>query len=68
MADLARLAAGDGSQGFYDACRDFRRRLRQRWPSAPARPDLLTPTRALADRLLRHRGEHEDPLGAALGL
>jgi tetratricopeptide (TPR) repeat protein len=65
MGDLARLAAGAGSQSFYRACHDFRRRLRQRWPAAPGRPRLLTPTRALADRLLRHRGEHEDPLGAA---
>jgi tetratricopeptide (TPR) repeat protein len=68
MGELARLAAGGGAQSFYRACHDFRRTLRQRCPAAPGRPDLLTPTRALADRLLRHRGEHEDPLGAAPGL
>jgi tetratricopeptide (TPR) repeat protein len=68
MAELARLAAGGGAQSFYRACHDFRRRLRQSWPADSGRPRLLTPTRALADRLLRHRGEHEDPLGAARGL
>jgi tetratricopeptide (TPR) repeat protein len=68
MGELARLAATGGAQSFYRACHDFRRRLRQSWPAAPGRLHLLTPTRALADRLLRHRGEHEDPLGAAAGL
>jgi tetratricopeptide (TPR) repeat protein len=69
MGDLGRLAAGEGSQSlYYGACHDFRRRLCQRWPADPGRPHLLMPARALADRLLRHRGEHEDPLGAARGL
>jgi hypothetical protein len=68
MGDFARLAAAGGSETWYGASHDFRRRLRQRWPAGPGRPHLLTPTRALADRLLRHRGEHEDPLGAAAGL
>ncbi len=44
----------------------FRRR-RSEWPLIAPQNDLLLPLRALTDRLLRHRGELEDPLGAAQG-
>lgn len=45
--------------------REMRHLLRHRVRSARHRPPLLLPARLLADRLLRRRGEHEDPIGAA---
>jgi hypothetical protein len=64
MARLARLAAGEPG-AVYAATQEFRRRSRSPSLPSPGRPDLLTPSRNLADRLLRRCGEHEDPLGAA---
>jgi hypothetical protein len=67
MTALARLAAADpAGQGFYEWSLDLRQHLRRPLRGSPERPPLLRSTRALADRLLRHRGEREDPLGAAL--
>ncbi len=43
-------------------------RTRQAPPLADGRPPHQISTRVLADRLLRCRGEHEDPIGAATGL
>jgi hypothetical protein len=64
MTRLARLAAGEPA-ALYAAIHELRTRSRRAAPPSPGRPDLLTPSRTLADRLLRRRGEHEDPLGAA---
>jgi tetratricopeptide (TPR) repeat protein len=67
IAALAREAA-ERPEDSYMACHALRRRLRHARLADPGRPDLLTSTRSLADRLLRCRGEDEDPLGAARGL
>jgi hypothetical protein len=56
IAALARLRA-ERPERFYGASIEFRRRLRQDPPAGTGWPDLLTPARRLADRLLRGRGE-----------
>ena len=68
MTALARLAAAETAEGegFYGWSLYLRQRLRQQPPRSPDRLPVLRSTRALADRLLRHRGELEDPIGAAL--
>ncbi len=50
------------------AAGSLRQKLWQAGPEELGRPPHLVPLRALADRLLRRIGEHEDPLGAACGL
>jgi tetratricopeptide (TPR) repeat protein len=68
LQTVSDLAA---QQGVPTACRaagDFLDRLRAAPAVAPGRPDLLPSLRALTDRLLRHCGELEEPLGAARGL
>jgi hypothetical protein len=67
MAGLVRLAA-DRSQAFYQASLALGQRLRHHAPTYLGRRPLLRPTRLLADRLLRRRGELEDPIGAAADL
>jgi hypothetical protein len=74
MAGLARVA-GTNPDGVYRACCELglRLRLRLRQATPPdscqaGRPPLVTPLRLLADRLLRRRGELEDPIGAGMGL
>jgi len=64
MKQLAALAA-DHADSVYAPCWDLRRRLRQVTPLDPLRPPLLRPARLLSDRVLRRRGELEDPIGAA---
>jgi hypothetical protein len=64
MAALARLAAEE-PQAFYKESLKFGWRLRHQPLGCRGQPRLLTPTRQLADRLLRRRGELEDPIGAA---
>jgi hypothetical protein len=66
-ASLAHLAArcGAGVVPFRQARVELLLRLRRERPVAPGRPDLLVADRLLCNRLRRHRGEHEDPLGAA---
>jgi hypothetical protein len=64
MARLARLAAHQ-PEALYATAHALRQRLRQAPLPSPGRPDLLTSSRSLADRLLLRRAEHEDPLGAA---
>jgi tetratricopeptide (TPR) repeat protein len=68
MTALTRLAAAETSEGegFYGWSLNLRQRLRQQPPRSPDRLPVLRSTQALADRLLRHRGELEDPIGAAL--
>jgi hypothetical protein len=63
MEGLAALAAGD-PEGALAPCWDLRGRLRQVAPLEPSRPPLLRSARLLSDRLLRRRGELEDPIGA----
>jgi hypothetical protein len=67
MAALARLAA-ERPKAFYGPSLRFGWLLRHEAPGCPGRPRLLRPTRQLADRLLRGRGELEDPIGAAVNL
>jgi hypothetical protein len=67
MAALARLATEE-PQAFYSASLRFGWRLRHQPLGCLEQPRLLTPTRQLADRLLRRRGELEDPIGAAVNL
>jgi hypothetical protein len=72
MAGLAQLVVTN-PDGVHRACFGLRLRLRLRQatpcPSGQAgRPPWLTPVRLLADRLLRRRGELEDPIGAGMGL
>jgi tetratricopeptide (TPR) repeat protein len=67
MAALARLAAEE-PQAFYKESLKFGWRLRHQPLGCLEQPRLLTPTRQLADRLLRRRGELEDPIGAAVNL
>jgi tetratricopeptide (TPR) repeat protein len=64
LAGLARLAAGQ-PETLYAAAHELRHRSRHAPLPSPGRPDLLISSRSLADRLLRRRAEHEDPLGAA---
>jgi hypothetical protein len=64
IAALPRLAARS-PEALGGATRKLRRRLRQEPPLLPGRLPLLRPTRLLADRLLRQRGELEDPIGCA---
>ena len=63
MARVARIAA-DNPEAVYPPSWELRRRLRQEVPADPARPPLLIPARRLTDRVLRRRGEIEDPIGA----
>jgi hypothetical protein len=63
MEGLAALAADDPDAALAP-CWDLRGRLRQVAPLEPSRPPLLRPARLLSDRLLRRRGELEDPIGA----
>jgi hypothetical protein len=67
LAALVALAAGDRTR-LYAAAHQLRQRLRHAPPASSGRPPLLTPVRVLTDRLLRCRGDHEDPIGAASGL
>jgi hypothetical protein len=67
MARVARLAAHQPG-AVYAPCWELRRRLRQEVFPEPARPSLLIPARRLTDRVLRRRGELEDPIGAGGGL
>jgi hypothetical protein len=64
---LEHLAARsrEDAAAFRRARVDLLLRLRRERPMVPGRPDLLVPDRLLCNRLRRHRGEHEDPLGAA---
>jgi hypothetical protein len=64
IAALPRLAARS-PEALRDATLALRRRLRQQPLAVPGRLPALTPTRVLADRLLRQRGELEDPIGSA---
>jgi hypothetical protein len=57
-------AAADQAEAVDPPCWDLRRRLRHLAPLDPLRPPLLRPARLLSDRLLRRRGELEDPIGA----
>jgi hypothetical protein len=61
LATRARTDVGSSRQAGVELLLRLRREL----PAVPGRPDLLTPDRLLCNRLRRHRGEHEDPLGAA---
>jgi hypothetical protein len=69
LRQISRLlrAAANQPQNRAQALAALKRRLRRGTP-AGHRPPALTPLRALADRLLRHLGESEDPMGAAAGL
>jgi tetratricopeptide (TPR) repeat protein len=62
IASLARLAAEQPEQASNAHFR-FRQRLRQVAFPFRGRTPLFVPSRLLADRLLRRRGELEDPLG-----
>jgi hypothetical protein len=64
LLDLAETAAARGRDAYYSAVQLLVERLSALAP-VPGRPDLLPSLRALTDRLLRHRGEFEDPIGAA---
>ena len=64
IAALPRLAPRS-PEALAGATRELGRRLRQEPPLLPGRLPLLRPTRQLADRLLRQRGELEDPIGCA---
>jgi hypothetical protein len=67
IASVARLAA-DQPEAVYAPCWELRRRLRQEVFPEPGRPPLLRAARLLTDRVLRRRGELEDPIGAGGGL
>ena len=67
MARLARLAA-EQPGAVYAPCWELRRRLRQEVLPEQGRPPLLRAARLLTDRVLRRRGELEDPIGAGVGL
>jgi tetratricopeptide (TPR) repeat protein len=67
LAHLARFPAGAAAERSA-AIHRLRMRLRQAPPVQAERPPMLLPARVLIDRLLRWRGEHEDPIGAATGL
>jgi tetratricopeptide (TPR) repeat protein len=67
LADVARFPAGAAAER-YAAIHRLRMRLRKAPQLQTERPPLLVPARVLIDRLLRWRGEHEDPIGAATGL
>jgi tetratricopeptide (TPR) repeat protein len=67
LAQLAGLPVARASER-YAAIHRLRLRLRQEPRGDAIRPPLLIPARVLIDRLLRWRGEHEDPIGAATGL
>jgi len=67
MARVARLAA-DQPEAVYAPCWELRRRLRQEVFPEPGRPPLLRAARLLTDRVLRRRGELEEPIGAGVGL
>ncbi|HEV3075395.1 MAG TPA: hypothetical protein VHB47_13320 [Thermoanaerobaculia bacterium] len=67
LALVARFPATRASER-YAAVHRLRLRLRQEPRGDGKRPPLLIPARVLIDRLLRWRGEHEDPIGAAAGL
>jgi tetratricopeptide (TPR) repeat protein len=64
IAALPRLAR-KSRDAALEATLALRRRLRQQPLAVPGRLPALTPTRVLADRLLRQRGELEDPIGSA---
>jgi hypothetical protein len=64
IAALPRLAA-KSRDAALEATLAVRQRLRQQPLALPGRLPALTPTRLLADRLLRQRGELEDPIGSA---
>jgi len=67
LARVARFPATRAAER-YAAVHRLRLRLRQEPQGDAKRPPLLIPARVLIDRLLRWRGEHEDPIGAATGL
>jgi tetratricopeptide (TPR) repeat protein len=67
LALVARFPATRAPER-YAAVHRLRLRLRQEPRGDAKRPPLLIPARVLIDRLLRWRGEHEDPIGAATGL
>lgn len=68
IADVVRHAA-TLSTDSYARCHALHHRLRvEATFTRGDRPRLLIRSRALADRLLRGRGELEDPIGAAAGL
>jgi hypothetical protein len=64
LLDLAKTAAARGRDAYYTAVQLLVERLSALAPVA-GRPDLLPSLRVLTDRLLRHHGEFEDPIGAA---
>jgi hypothetical protein len=66
-ARVARLAAHQPG-AVVAPCWELRRRLRQEAFPEPGRPPLLLPARRLSDRVLRRRGELEDPIGAGGGI
>jgi hypothetical protein len=68
LVAIGAIAARKGTAAAHLAANDLCGRLRTGAAVAPDRRDLLTPTAALTDRLLRHRGELEDPVGAAADL
>jgi hypothetical protein len=67
MERLGQMAALDPER-LYAACWELRDRLRRAEIPDPGRPPLLRPPRSLSDRVLRRRGEFEDPVGAARAL
>ncbi|HEY6320550.1 MAG TPA: hypothetical protein VJA16_03205 [Thermoanaerobaculia bacterium] len=67
LAHLASLPATRAAER-YAAVHRLRLDLRQEPRGEATRQPLLLPARVLIDRLLRWRGEHEDPIGAATGL
>ena len=66
--DGLALAAIDRPRSVYRRVAAMRERLRRLPEEGRERPPLLTPARALCDRVLLARGEGEDPIGAAAGL
>jgi hypothetical protein len=64
MAVVARRAVARPEES-RSQCAAMRLRLRQPRRADARRPPALTSSRLLGDRLLRRRGEQEDPIGAA---
>jgi hypothetical protein len=64
MATTARRAV-ERPEASYGPCVEMRRPMRRKRRADRRRPALLTISRMLGDRLLRGRGENEDPIGPA---